>query len=260
MKMKKLLSLALTLAMLVGMIPGMSLTASAEGNTTTITPVSDEAKTGTGTMTITLHIHDFTEYNLGTTNAENDTIIATCKETTYHADGQNYEAKLTIAAPTAGGGAANITDTDGIQGTTEVKYYKKDGSSWTDNGTTAPSGDGFFKASITLGEKEAYVTYGVNAITKTTPTNGSFDVPSVATANATVTINTTPAKGYELKTLTVTNAGDGTVTVTKDGNNGSFTMPEENVTVSAEFRMIDYTIDKKPMTNGSVTVKNASDE
>lgn len=260
MKMKKLLSLALALAMLVGMIPGMSLTASAESNTTTITPGSDEAKTGTGTMTITLHIHDFTEYKLGTTNAANDTIIATCKETTYHTGGQNYEAKLTIAAPTAGGGAANITDTDGIQGTTEVKYYKKDGSSWTDNGTTAPSGDGFFKASITLGEKEAYVTYGVNAITKTTPTNGSFDVPSVATANATVTINTTPATGYELKTLTVTKAGSGTVEVTKDGNNGSFTMPEENVTVSAEFRMIDYTIDKKPMTNGSVTVKNASDE
>lgn len=265
MKTKKFLSFALVLAMLVGMIPGMSLTASAEGNTTTITPGSDEAKTGTGTMTITLHIHDFTEYKLGTTNAANDTIIATCKETTYHTGGQNYEAKLTIAAPTAGGGAANITDTDGIQGTTEVKYYKKDGSSWTDNGTTAPSGDGFFKASITLGEKEAYVTYGVNAITtdKTYSAethHGTVTVPQVATANATVTINTTPAEGYELKTLTVKKSGDATVTVTKDGNNGSFTMPEENVTVSAEFRMIDYTIDKKPMTNGSVTVKNASDE
>ena len=257
MKTKKLLSFALVLAMLAGMLPGMSLTASATGGTTTITPGSDEAKTGTGTMTITLHIHDFTEYKLGTTNAANDTIIATCKETTYHTGGQNYEAKLTIAAPTAGGGAANITDTDGIQGTTEVKYYKKDGSSWTDNGTTAPSGDGFFKASITLGEKEAYVTYGVNAITKTTPTNGSFDVPSVATANATVTINTTPATGYELKTLTVAKAGGGTVEVTKDGNTGTFTMPEENVTVSAEFQKINYTISFDPMSNGTVAASKS---
>ena len=123
MKMKKLLSLALALAMLVGMIPGMSLAASAEGNTTTITPGSDEAKTGTGTMTITLHIHDFTEYKLGTTNAANDTIIATCKETTYHTGGQNYEAKLTIAAPTAGGGAANVTATPtGAIAAPTIKY------------------------------------------------------------------------------------------------------------------------------------------
>lgn len=257
MKTKRFLSFALVLAMLAGMLPGMSLTASAAGDTNTITP--GNATTGVG-MAINLHIHTYSVFDLGKTNAENDTIIATCTDTAHHADGQNYEAKLVIAAPTEGGGAASITDADGIQGTTEVKYYKKDGSSWTDNGTTAPSGDGFFKASITLGEKEAYVTYGVNAITKTTPTNGSFDVPSVATANATVTINTTPATGYELKTLTVTKAGSGTVEVAKDGNNGSFTMPEENVTVSAEFRMIDYTIDKKPMTNGSVTVKNASDE
>ena len=51
MKTKKLLSFALVLAMLVGMLPGMSLTASAAGNTTEITPTNTS-----GTMTITLTI------------------------------------------------------------------------------------------------------------------------------------------------------------------------------------------------------------
>ena len=42
--------------MLLGMILAMSLTANAEGSTTTITPGTDDPKTGTGTMTITLII------------------------------------------------------------------------------------------------------------------------------------------------------------------------------------------------------------
>lgn len=56
MKTKRFLSIALTLVMLLGMFPGMSLTASAAGTTKTITPGTDDAKTGTGTMTITLII------------------------------------------------------------------------------------------------------------------------------------------------------------------------------------------------------------
>ena len=56
MRTKRILSIALTLVMLLGMLPGMSLTASAAGNTTTITTGTDDAKTGTGTMTITLII------------------------------------------------------------------------------------------------------------------------------------------------------------------------------------------------------------
>ena len=40
MKTKRILSIVLTLAMLLGMLPGMSLTAYAEGNTTEITPTN----------------------------------------------------------------------------------------------------------------------------------------------------------------------------------------------------------------------------
>lgn len=255
MKTKRFLSFALVLAMLAGMLPGMSLTASAAGDTNTITP--GNATTGVG-MAINLHIHTYSVFDLGKTNAENDTIIATCTDTAHHADGQNYEAKLVIAAPTEGGGAASITDADGIQGTAKVMYQSKSGSDWGTATETPPNGNGFYKASITLGEKEACVTYGVNAITtdkaySAETDHGTVTVPSVATANATVTINTTPASGYELKTLTVKKSGDATVAVTKDGNNGSFTMPEENVTVSAEFQKIPYTISFAAMSNGTVT-------
>ena len=51
MKTKRFLSIVLTLAMLVGMFPGMSLTASAAGNTMEITPTNTS-----GNMTITLKI------------------------------------------------------------------------------------------------------------------------------------------------------------------------------------------------------------
>ena len=53
MKTKRFLSIALTLVMLVGMFPGMNLTASAAGNTTEITPTNTS-----GTMTITLTISE----------------------------------------------------------------------------------------------------------------------------------------------------------------------------------------------------------
>ena len=51
MKIKRILSMAFALVMLLGMAAGMSQTAYAEGNTTTITPTNTS-----GTMTITLTI------------------------------------------------------------------------------------------------------------------------------------------------------------------------------------------------------------
>ena len=49
---KRFLSILLSLVLVLGIIPNMSLTALADENTTTITPGTDAAKTGTGTMTI----------------------------------------------------------------------------------------------------------------------------------------------------------------------------------------------------------------
>ena len=249
MKTKKLLSFALVLAMLVGMLPGMSLTASAAGSTTTITPGSDEAKTGTGTMTITLHIHNFTEYKLGTTKTKDDTIIATCKETTYHTDGQDYEAKLVISAPTTDGGAAVVTATPTGAIAAPIVKYQTGSAAETE---TPPTTAGFHKASITVDGKTASVTYGMNCITYSTATNGTVSGATGATVGAIVEPTIAPATGYELNTLTV-KQGDQDVTVT---GNKSFVMPEANVTVSATFKKINSKITPtQPAEGGTVTVK-----
>lgn len=203
------------------------------------------------------HTHTLTNYALTKTNAENDTITATCT----NGDGKctlespNYQAKLVILAPTEGGGAATLTGAADFDVTAaNIEYYKGN-----DKLDAAPTEDGFFKAQIAVGGETAYVTYGVNEIVKDTAFNastahGDFTVPAVATANATVTIETTPDTGYELEAITVkTEANNTEVASSVEGNKGTFTMPEESVTVSAAFKLRNYTITMSEMTNGSVT-------
>lgn len=57
--------------------------------------------------------------------------------------------------------------------------------------------------------------------------------PTSAAEGAEVTLTVTPAEGYELESITVTDADDGSVTVTDN----KFTMPASNVTVTATFRL-----------------------
>ena len=94
MKTKKFLSFALVLAMLAGMLPGMSLTASAAGNTTEITPTNTS-----GTMTITLTIKAA------------QTITASDVTATYGDTDKSVTASVTT--PVTGGGAISYTVKDG---------------------------------------------------------------------------------------------------------------------------------------------------
>ena len=72
--------------------------------------------------------------------------------------------------------------------------------------------------------------------------NGTVTVSSTsAKAGDTVTVTATPADGYELDTITVTGAS-GAVTVNADN---TFTMPAENVTVSATFKAAPPAGDKE---------------
>ncbi|MBQ6755981.1 MAG: hypothetical protein IJP43_03425 [Oscillospiraceae bacterium] len=210
------------------------------------------------------HAHAFTGYTVN-----GATITTTCmavdREAACPLKDSEYVATLTICAPTAGGGSATLTGFDDFGVTAEnIEYSSNGGSTWS---TEAPSGNGFYMARITVSDGAetpttytATVTYGVNAIKKdesfnAAEANGDFDVPAVAAANATVTITTVPATGYELKDIKVTKDGDKTtVAADKDGNNGTFTMPAENVTVTATFQLHDYSINKSDMTNGGVTV------
>ena len=99
MRTKRVLSIVLTLAMLLGMLPGMSLTASAAGNTNTITPGTDDVKTGTGTMTITLKIKAA------------QTITASDVTATYGDADKSVSASVTT--PTTGGGAISYAVKEG---------------------------------------------------------------------------------------------------------------------------------------------------
>ena len=188
------------------------------------------------------HNHSFT-YAVGTGNEAN-TITATCSNhDNCPLESNGYIAKLTIVAPATGGGAATLSgDTSAFDvSASDIKYYTKSGSGWTGEMTTPPTADGFYKASITAGSQTVSVIYGVHVITKAadfnaTEAHGDFgELPAVAAVNANVTISTTPETGYELASLTVTKASGGTVSATVTGDNGSFTMPEDGVTVSATF-------------------------
>ena len=202
------------------------------------------------------HTHVFTY------SASGDTITATCG-----ADGcplTNKQATLTIAPSSSGGYGASLSGDAAAFGVTDtdIEYSSDNGSTWS---TTVPSTAGFYQARIIVkdaaDEAKTYtatVSYGVHTITKDkayTAENdhGTVSVPEAAAANTTVTITTTPAAAFQLESLTVTKAGGGTVSVTKDGNNGTFTMPAEAVTVSATFAGKDTTVNLNNVTGGGST-------
>ena len=187
-----------------------------------------------------LHEHNFTY------SVNGDTITATC--TADGCDlpevGGKHTATLTIAPSSSGGYGASLSGDAAEFGVTDtnIEYSSDNGATWN---TTVPSTAGSYQARIQVTDNEttttATVSYGVHTITtdKTyTAENdhGTLSVSAVAAAaNTTVTIETTPAAAFQLESLTVTKASGETVAVTINGNNGTFTMPAENVTVSATF-------------------------
>lgn len=128
----------------------------------------------------------------------------------------------------------------------------------TIGGTTgASSVKVYYKGSPSVVETEYTITI-------ITPTNGTLTSSATsATQGTEITLTATPAEGYQLGELIVTEATSGAaVTVT----NGIFTMPASNVTVSASFIPVQtgeatysMTIDSATGSNGTcdVTWKNA---
>ncbi|MBQ4015381.1 MAG: leucine-rich repeat protein [Treponema sp.] len=136
----------------------------------------------------------------------------------WHINGQAYNI-----------GGYNITASDGIP------------TNWTVQ-TAVPE----YNIS-TSGISNGTVTASVNS------TNAS-----TAEANATVTLTANPATGYQLSSIAVTKASGEAVTTSGDGLTRTFTMPAENVSVSATFTQISYSITKQTMSHGSVTVDTSS--
>ncbi len=114
------------------------------------------------------------------------------------------------------------------------------------NGTfTMPAGNVAISATFTAID----YTVSVAAIT-----NGSVTASkSTASVGEEITLTATPSAGYNFGAFTVTSNGQ-TVTV----SDNTFTMPAGNVTVSATFTAIDYTVSVAATTNGSVTASKTS--
>jgi len=188
-----------------------------------------------------LHEHSFTY------SVNGDTITATCGANGCDLPevGGKHTATLAIAPSSSGGYGATLSGDKTTFGVTDADIeYSSNGTNWD---KTVPTTTGSYQARIIVKDAAdntktytATVSYGVHTITtdKTyTADNdhGTVSVPAAAAANTTVTIETTPAAAFQLESLTVTKAGGETVSVTKDGNNGTFTMPAADVTVSATF-------------------------
>ena len=69
-----------------------------------------------------------------------------------------------------------------------------------------------------------------------------------------ITLSNTPAIGWQFDSYTVI-AEDGTTIVIE---NGKFTLPAQNVTVTANYTIIDYAINVNSVSNGTVTVSSTA--
>lgn len=80
---------------------------------------------------------------------------------------------------------------------------------------------------------------------------------SVTTAYAgdAITVVATPAEGYEVDSIAAKDSDGGDVTVT----DSTFIMPDKNVTVTATFKKVQYTVSKADCDNGSFTLNPNAD-
>ena len=107
------------------------------------------------------------------------------------------------------------------------------------DGTNVYSGTLTNDQKAVVADKTLYPVYGVIIADSTggtvTASPAVFQPDTFSSADKTVTLTITPDASFELSTLTVTKASGGEVTLNGTGNTRTFTMPDENVTVSATF-------------------------
>ena len=128
-----------------------------------------------------------------------------------------------------------------------AKYEQEDGNSEFSVSVTAGTYNIQFDTIEQDGKQLKYHFWKTNtsySISYNSPTNGSFTTkPTSATSGSTVTFVATPANGYEVDTVTITNSStSAAISPTINGTTYKFTMPAANVSVSATFKKAKYTI------------------
>ena len=100
-------------------------------------------------------------------------------------------------------------------------------------------------------------TYTVTVADNITGGSVTADKTTGIKAGETVTLTLALSAGYMFDSLTVTTASNTAVTTTVDSNNSkkyTFTMPESNVTVTASFKTLGYSVTfASGITNGTIT-------
>ena len=167
------------------------------------------------------------------------------------------DVTLTYSATTASATTASIgqtlTDAPTLTSSVEGLTYTYESSNTTvaeinSEGVVTIKGAGttiikaIFTGDDTYNRAEASYTLTVTeatyAITILEPENGQITVSATeATANTTITITATPNDGYKLSAVSV-KAGDTNIEVSGTGNARTFTMPAQDVTISATFDVI----------------------
>ena len=166
-----------------------------------------------------------------------------CSEKISHF-GLNSSVVLGYTAPTDSISFADIDIEHENDDSYRTRVRIADGQSMTD-GTNIYTGV-INSSSI---KNKTLVPYAHNTITYASSDHGSVTGPQEADFGDEVTLSITPDEHYEPETITVTDANNKEVTVT----DGKFIMPATAVTVTANFKKIDYSITYNKAQNGKVT-------
>ncbi len=193
-----------------------------------ITVRNDTFKMPAGDVTVSATFTAI-NYKVSISSTPNGTVTAS--KTSANVD----EIITLTATPDNGYNLAGFTVTSGGQNI-EVK----------DNSFKMPSGN------VTVNATFAAVSYTISVDSNIEHGSVTAD-KTTANFGDVITLTATPANGYQFGAFTVTSNGQ-TVTVTDN----SFTMPAGNVTVSATFTAVGYTVGVATMTHGSVTASKTT--
>ena len=179
-----------------------------------------------------------------------------------------YQLEQTLAY-NANGGTGSKTTTWHMKGSTTTapaaNTFSRTGYTFSGWKTGASSGTSYAAgASVTMNSNiTLYAQWTINnhTITRTAPTNGNYtikvgDAEAVSTTttsdyNKTITLTATANTGYHFTGWAVSKAGGGSITPSSSAtaNPATFSMPDDDVTVSASFAPDVYTITYKDQGN-----------
>ena len=185
-------------------------------------------------------------------------------------EGWQYPHSITIADNIAHGSVTAIT-ASAFVGTSVTLTIRPDDGYKLDTLTVKKDASGATIATSVTGDSRTFtmpaksVTVSATFVAINYTVNiGSYAHGTVTANNAsanygdTVTLTIRPADGYALKTLAYTPQGGASISIGGSGNTRTFTMPAKNVTVSATFNAINYSVNFGTIVNGRVTASPAT--